>query len=87
MPPLRPDACKGYRVTKAGYRLYANDAQLHRNPRGEEYYWLGLHPLRWIPDEGQICDFEAIEAGYVSVTPIQLDLTSYEDIENLQKWL
>ncbi|WP_457597739.1 5'/3'-nucleotidase SurE [Hydrogenimonas sp.] len=87
VPPIAPSECRGYRVTKAGYRLYGNDAQVHRNPRGEEYYWLGLHPLRWVKDEKMLCDFEAIAAGYVSVTPIQLDLTSYEDLDRLEKWL
>ncbi|MCF6201159.1 MAG: 5'/3'-nucleotidase SurE [Hydrogenimonas sp.] len=87
VPPISPKECRGYKITKAGFRLYGNDAQLHRNPRGEEYYWLGLHPLEWIPDEKQMCDFEAIKADCVSITPIQLDLTSYEDLERLREWI
>ncbi len=87
VPPLGPSECRGIKVTKAGFRLYGNDAQVHRNPRGEEYYWLGLHPLRWVKDEEMMCDFEAIKAGYVSLTPIQLDLTSYTDLESLEAWL
>ena len=87
VPPLPPEECKGYRITKAGYRLYGNDAQVHRNPRGEEYYWLGLHPLRWESDERILCDFDAVADGYVSVTPIQLDLTSYEDLDRLEEWI
>ncbi len=87
VPPVPPKECTGYEITKAGFRLYGNDAQLHRNPRGEEYYWLGLHPLEWIPDEKRLCDFEAIRANRVSITPIQLDLTSYEDIDRLGEWL
>jgi len=77
------------RVTYAGYRFYANDAHLHRNPRGKEYYWLGLHPLDFKAREGKsgLSDFEAIEAGHVSVTPIQLDLTAYETMNKLEKWL
>ncbi len=77
------------RVTYAGYRFYANDAHLHRNPRGMEYYWLGLHPLDFKPREGKtaLSDFEAIEAGYVSVSPIQLDLTAYETMQKLEEWL
>lgn len=87
IPPIAPERCRGYKITKAGYRLYGNDAQLHRNPRGEEYYWLGLHPLEWVPDAAQICDFEAIADNYVSVSPIQLDLTSHEDLAHLERWL
>ncbi len=86
VPPIQPKDCKGYKITKAGYRLYGNDAQLHRNPRGEEYYWLGLHPLQWIPDENRVCDFEAVKDNYVSITPVKLDMTSYEDIDKLKEW-
>ena len=77
------------RVTYAGYRFYANDAHLHRNPRGLEYYWLGKHPLDFKPREGKegLSDFEAIEAGDVSVTPILLDLTAYETMNKLEQWL
>lgn len=87
VPPLSPQECKGYKITKAGYRLYGNDAHLHRNPRGEEYYWLGLHPLRWEPSIDHMCDFEAIRQGFVSITPIKLDLTAYEELEELRRWL
>ncbi|BCD67696.1 5'/3'-nucleotidase SurE [Nitratiruptor sp. YY09-18] len=77
---------KGYKITKAGYRIYANQAHLHRNPRGLEYWWLGLHPLEWKPSQKRDCDFEAIANGYVSITPIQADLTAYDEIEHLRKW-
>ena len=78
-----------FEVTYAGYRYYANDAHLHRNPRGMEYYWLGLHPLEFKPRNNQhkLCDFEAIEQGKVSITPIKLDMSAYESIEALDKWI
>jgi len=61
---------------------------MHKNPRGEEYYWMGLHPLEWKKSEDtQLSDLEAIDAGFVSITPIKLDMTAYEDIETLKKWL
>lgn len=77
------------KITYAGYRMYANDAHLHRNPRGEEYYWLGLHPLNFSPREAQegVSDYEAIEAGFISITPIQLDMSAYKSMERVQKWL
>ncbi|MCH9813492.1 MAG: 5'/3'-nucleotidase SurE [Epsilonproteobacteria bacterium] len=88
VPPIKKSEFKGYKVTKAGYRVYANSAHLHRNPRGEEYYWIGLPALEWIPSSGaQICDLSAIDDGYVSITPVHLDLTSYEDIKTLEDWL
>ena len=76
---------KGYKATKLGYRLYGNDAHKHKNPRGEEYYWIGLHPLAFKEEIGS--DFNAIKEGYVSITPIKLDMTGYEALENLKKEL
>lgn len=76
-------------VTYAGYRMYANDSHVHRNPRGEEYYWLGLHPLNFsarAESEG-ISDYEAIEAGDISITPIQLDMSAYKSMDRLKEWI
>ncbi len=75
--------------TYAGYRLYGNDAHLHRNPRGLEYYWLGLHPLEYRTREGKsgMCDFEAIENKMVSISPVQVDMSAYESIESVRNWL
>ncbi|MEO1938317.1 MAG: 5'/3'-nucleotidase SurE, partial [Sulfurimonas sp.] len=66
-----------------------NEADMHRNPRGEEHYWLGLHPLNFKPREGVegLSDYEAIKAGYISLTPIMLDLTAYKSRESVEKWL
>ncbi len=78
---------KGYKITKAGYRVYGNDAHLHRNPRGEEYYWLGTHALRHKENPTKDCDLSAIADGFVSITPIKLDMTAHEDIERLDEWI
>jgi 5'-nucleotidase len=87
IPPIKVEECNGIKVTKAGFREYGNDTHRHLNPRGEEYYWIGLHPLLWKPSENKNCDFEAIKANYVSITPIMLDMTSYNDIESVENWL
>jgi len=77
------------KVTYAGFRHYANDSHLHRNPRGEEFHWLGLHPLRFSSRNGQdgMSDYEAIEAGYISVTPIMLDMSAYKSMQQLEMWI
>ncbi len=77
------------KVTYAGYRFYANDSHMHRNPRGEEYYWLGLHPLAFAPREGKkgLSDHEAIEAGFISISPIMLDMSAYESMSGLNEWI
>ena len=73
---------KGAKFTKLGYRLYGNDAHKHIDPRGEEYYWIGLHPLAFKEEKGT--DFDAIKNGYVSITPIKLDMTSYEALKAIK---
>ncbi|MDD3836185.1 MAG: 5'/3'-nucleotidase SurE, partial [Sulfurimonas sp.] len=72
-----------------GYRFYANDSHVHRNPRGEEHHWLGLHPLSFSPREGSkgISDYEAIQAGNISITPIHLDLSAYKSMQRLKDWI
>jgi len=87
IPPISIDECKGISITKAGYREYGNDTHRHLNPRGEEFYWIGLHPLIWKESKNKDCDFEAIKSNRVSITPIMLNLTSYEDIETLNNWI
>ena len=87
IPPIKANECNGIKVTKAGYREYGNDTHRHLNPRGEEYYWIGLHPLIWKESQNKNCDFEAIKANYVSITPIMLDMTSYNDIKSIENWL
>ena len=79
---------KGYKITELAWRMYGNDAKLGRNPRGQEYYWLGTHPLEWQERSDDILsDCAAITQGYVSITPLSVNLTSYEDLENINKWL
>lgn len=87
IPPIAKDKCKGYKITRAGNRLYSHNAEVHYNPRGKEYYWIGLPELGWLDTKGHITDFEAINDGYVSITPVMLDMTSYDDIKALQEWI
>ncbi len=87
IPPISPNDCKGYKVTKAGRRIYGNNAEVHYNPRGLEYYWIGLPRLDWESDDGHMSDFEAIDQGYISITPVHLDMTSHRDIKHLENWL
>lgn len=77
------------KITYAAYRVYSNEAEIHRNPRGEEHYWLGLHPLNFRAREGQkrLSDYEAIREGFISITPIMLDLSAYKSMKTLENWL
>jgi len=87
IPPCKKDECKGIKITKVGYREYGNDSHRYNSPRGEEVYWIGLHPLLWKSDELKSCDFEAVDNNFVSISPVHLDMTSYSDIEKLKDWI
>lgn len=87
IPPIKTQESQGFKVTRAGKRAYGNDAHVHWNPRGHEYYWIGLPRLDWHITEGHITDFEAIRQNYISITPVHLDMTSHDDITALEKWL
>ncbi len=87
IPPIPKEECKGFKITRAGNKHYSFNAEVHHNPRGLEYYWIGLPRLEWIPNKGHITDFQAINDGCVSITPIHLDMTSHDDIETLEEWL
>ena len=89
IPPINL-AKKELKITHAGRRAYGFDAKVHFNPRGQEYYWIGLPKMQWEKTHNpkhDYSDIEAIADGYTSVTPIHLDMTHYESIQKVQKWL
>ena len=81
------------KITYAGYRCYDNNTHIYTSPKGEKVYWLGLHKLKWQDRKVEerykdfYSDFEAIANGYISITPIKVDLTSYQKMEVLKKWI
>ncbi len=73
-PALDPQAVKGIRVCRQGFHDYARGSVVEgTDPRGYPYYWFGLHGIEHTA--GHATDLEAIDEGFVSVTPLQLDLT------------
>ncbi len=88
IPHCSIQECKGIKITNLAIREYGNDSHRYVSPRGEETYWIGLHPLLWeTRNKNMLCDCDAVSENYVSITPIQLDLTSYDDMKNLEKWI
>jgi 5'-nucleotidase len=82
-PPLAPDAVQGVRVCRQGFHDYARGSVVEgRDPRGFAYYWFGLHGIEHTP--GHQTDLEAIADGFVSVTPLQLDLTHEGSLAELK---
>jgi len=84
LPDLPVTEVKGIRVTTLSRRAYSGSLTRARDPNGREYYWIGGGESHWwgAPES----DFEAIHGGYVSVTPLHLDLTSYHLLEELGQW-
>ena len=81
-PALEPDAVRGIKVVRQGFHDYARGSLVEgRDPRGRPYYWFGLEDMEHTLDHGT--DLEAIADGYVSVTPLQLDLTHHSAIGTL----
>jgi 5'-nucleotidase len=81
-PPLPASAVKGIRVVRQGFHDYARGSLVEGvDPRGRPYYWFGLHDIEHTLDHGT--DLEAVSDGYISVTPLHLDLTHHASIGNL----
>lgn len=76
---------KGMRVTRLGRRHKAEPVVKQLNPRGETVYWVG--PAGAAADAGAGTDFHAVANGYVSITPLQIDLTHGEQLASLKEWL
>ena len=84
VPYLREDEIKGYSVTRQGLRVYRDVLDARRDPRGRPYYWIGGDFPTGVDEPGT--DFGAIRAGYVSITPLQLDLTARDVMEEMKMW-
>jgi 5'-nucleotidase len=78
-PAIHAEDVKGIRVVRQGFHDYARGTIVEgRDPRGYRYFWFGLDQIEHTLDHGT--DLEAIEEGFVAVTPLQLDLTHYSTI-------
>ncbi len=78
VPAIPDDEMRGYAVTRQGKRRYGDAIVEKVDPRGRKYYWIGGDDLGFLSAEGSDCT--AVAAGYISVTPLHLDLTNYESI-------
>lgn len=83
--PDRPaEEVEGIRLTSLGRRVYSDSLTRSRDPRGREYYWIGGGETHWSGREDS--DYRAVRAGYVSVTPLHLDLTDFRLMDELAAW-
>jgi len=84
IPALPADEIKGVLVTRTGDRIYRDELIRRTDPRGTPYYWIGGPPPEGREDQGT--DIWAVANGYISVTPIQLDLTAHSFLPTVEGW-
>jgi 5'-nucleotidase len=85
VPDIPVEHLKGFQATRLGQRHKSEPVVKSKDPRGRLLYWVG--PPGAEQDAGPGTDFYAVSEGYVSVTPLQLDLTWYDRIHVLEAWL
>jgi 5'-nucleotidase len=85
VPDLPINEIRGIEITRLGTRHNAESTQKLLDPRGREIYWIGQPGKAF--DSGPGTDFHAVNNGYVSVTPIQLDMTNYKSFANISSWI
>jgi 5'-nucleotidase len=85
VPDLPWAEIRGFEVTRLGYRHRAEPMIRELDPRGRPMYWIG--PAGAEQDAGPGTDFDAIRRGLVSVTPIHVDLTRYQALEQVAGWM
>lgn len=85
VPDVAFDALAGVRVTRLGRRHKAQPAVRSENPRGDIVYWVGA--AGGAQDAGEGTDFHAVAQNAVSITPLQMDLTHFNQLDSVRAWL
>jgi 5'-nucleotidase len=84
IPPAAGGAVKGIRLTRLGRRVYSQSVSELKDPWGRQIYWIGGGDISWTGDPDS--DFQAIDEGYVSITPLHLDLTHHSLLQDARTW-
>ena len=84
LPPRRGGDIRGVRLTRLGRRVYSNSLKPMKDPWGRDIYWIGGGEIAWSGSDDS--DFRAIDDGYISVTPLHLDLTHFTALEQAEQW-
>jgi 5'-nucleotidase len=85
VPDVPWNEIKGYRITRLGNRHKSEGVIRQTDPRGDDMYWVG--PPGAAQDAGEGTDFHAVEQKFISITPLQIDLTRYDSLHYLEDWL
>ncbi len=84
LPPVPAKDIKGVKLTRLGRRVYSNSIKPMEDPWGRPIYWIGGGEISWEGDSRS--DFQAIRDGYISVTPLHLDLTHHTRFDEAEAW-
>jgi len=84
LPDVDAAAVRGVKVTKLGSRYFSESLTRMKDPWGKEVYWIGGGEITWTGDAES--DHQAVHDGYISITPLHLDLTSYGLFETVRGW-
>ena len=85
VPDVPWNEIQGFKITRLGNRHKSEGVIRQTDPRGEPMYWVG--PPGAAQDAGEGTDFYAIEHNFISITPLQIDLTRYDSLQYLEDWL
>jgi 5'-nucleotidase len=85
VPDRAWDAIEGFEVTRLGRRHRSAPCIQETDPRGRPMWWIG--PAGEVDDAGPGTDFDAVRRGYISVTPIHVDLTRFQALEKVSSWM
>ena len=83
LPPIPGPEARGVRITTLGSRVYEGSLKHMTDPFGRDIYWIGGGSINW--KGGELSDVAAVNEGYVSVTPLQLDLTHHASLDSVRK--
>ncbi len=84
VPNLPRAGVRGVQITRLGRQIYSDTVVKRQDPYGRDYYWIGGEPPTGLAEEGT--DVWALANGYISITPVHLDMTEYQLLEELRGW-
>lgn len=84
LPPIPAEEVRGFRVTRLGSRYFSESLTRMQDPWGREIFWIGGGTITWTG--GVDSDHEAVRDGWVSLTPLHMDLTNYSLISTVREW-
>lgn len=84
IPNLALEAIQGMMITRLGLRIYRDELVRREDPRGKPYYWIGGDVPTGVAEEGT--DIGALAGNFVSITPVQLDLTAHQVLSEMREW-